>query len=55
MIIYSSALFQFHKGTIKTGIQGPKGDKGDTFQFHKGTIKTELQDHRRAVLRVSIP
>ena len=33
-------LFQFHKGTIKTG-RGDVNYKGKiTFQFHKGTIKT---------------
>ena len=33
-------LFQFHKGTIKTGeLLGAYAGKG-IFQFHKGTIKT---------------
>ena len=32
-------LFQFHKGTIKTGVT-KHGGETEAFQFHKGTIKT---------------
>ena len=34
------ALFQFHKGTIKTEVASGIKTQGRTFQFHKGTIKT---------------
>ena len=34
------ALFQFHKGTIKTIYRDTDIDAHLSFQFHKGTIKT---------------
>ena len=34
------ALFQFHKGTIKTSRDFVVPVRGREFQFHKGTIKT---------------
>ena len=34
------ALFQFHKGTIKTKDEVKKRITECSFQFHKGTIKT---------------
>ena len=37
--------FQFHKGTIKTGISAA-GQSIQRFQFHKGTIKTDLPVER---------
>ena len=36
-----SALFQFHKGTIKTPFFKSSNSVDTIFQFHKGTIKTE--------------
>ena len=33
-------LFQFHKGSIKTGERGHAGLELSAFQFHKGSIKT---------------
>ncbi len=38
----ATAKFQFHKGTIKTGIAGTGLGLGIAFQFHKGTIKTRV-------------
>ena len=35
------ALFQFHKGTIKTPDLAAPTNAFATFQFHKGTIKTQ--------------
>ena len=35
------ALFQFHKGTIKTSNCSLKLEESIIFQFHKGTIKTD--------------
>ena len=35
-------LFQFHKGTIRTGGVDVLGGVGALFQFHKGTIRTLL-------------
>ena len=34
------ALFQFHKGTIKTNEDKATFPTFNLFQFHKGTIKT---------------
>ena len=36
----SSALFQFHKGSIKTAITVITVNTTIKFQFHKGSIKT---------------
>ena len=36
----SLSIFQFHKGTIKTGLSFRYLLKEGIFQFHKGTIKT---------------
>ena len=36
----SLALFQFHKGTIKTWVKRHSLMVNVVFQFHKGTIKT---------------
>ena len=38
-----SAVFQFHKGTIKPVFRGRTRYDEKTFQFHKGTIKPFLQ------------
>ena len=38
-------LFQFHKGTIKTGVSNNATTSNNVFQFHKGTIKTK-QGHK---------
>ena len=35
-----SHIFQFHKGTIRTGSAPEYVAKYVTFQFHKGTIRT---------------
>mgnify|MGYP004550817299 CR=1 FL=1 len=34
-------LFQFHKGTIRTGIPIVSSGSISEFQFHKGTIRTK--------------
>ena len=49
---YNTALFQFHKGTIKTRT-GQNKKQHRQFQFHKGTIKT-LDTKRETRLRTSI-
>ena len=36
----SAPLFQFHKGSIKTGYIGDELVQYDKFRFHKGSIKT---------------
>ena len=41
------AVFQFHKGTIKTQYFGTDKTFVFEFQFHKGTIKTIKQNHLR--------
>ena len=35
-----SALFQFHKGTIRTSYPSINTARKTKFQFHKGTIRT---------------
>ena len=41
-------VFQFHKGTIRTGNRPTKGGELRKFQFHKGTIRTAcLRDRER--------
>ena len=35
-----SALFQFHKGTIRTDVMATADTASSEFQFHKGTIRT---------------
>ena len=40
VFFYFPALFQFHKGTIKTTAGGGLINANFIFQFHKGTIKT---------------
>ena len=48
--------FQFHKGTIRTGVLPNVTNEGVTlFQFHKGTIRTKSEVRRRDVGEVSIP
>ena len=45
-------LFQFHKGTIKTGkIQAGINPATSEFQFHKGTIKTNTFVSVQATVR----
>ena len=53
--IYNKYLFQFHKGTIKTGIYINNLTFVIEFQFHKGTIKTLLQICFRFCFPISIP
>ena len=49
-------LFQFHKGTIKTGIKPGTTITFIQFQFHKGTIKTKQRpDAWFRHARISIP
>ena len=49
------AVFQFHKGTIKTGKRNAGLSLAGEFQFHKGTIKT-LSSHVSAPkYMISIP
>ena len=38
--VIDDAVFQFHKGTIKTSNGGISCTNANRFQFHKGTIKT---------------
>ena len=40
-----SVSFQFHYGTIKTGIVSRKLKDEEIFQFHNGTIKTITAKH----------
>ena len=40
-MLYISLIFQFHKGTIKTGLSTALAGEQSVFQFHKGTIKTQ--------------
>ena len=40
VFFFFPALFQFHKGTIKTTAGGGLINANFIFQFHKGTIKT---------------
>ena len=44
-----AALFQFHKGTIKTVNSDPELDAARSFQFHKGTIKIHIPEHTRSI------
>ena len=49
------AIFQFHKGTIRTSSNKATYGAAPQFQFHKGTIRTHalpLPSHRIAI---SIP
>ena len=55
MVITSSLLFQFHKGTIKTVRNVGIPDILRRFQFHKGTIKTDNNAERRGDINISIP
>ena len=48
-------LFQFHKGTIKTGFIGVGYRLDKIFQFHKGTIKTGQKSGVREPSVISIP
>ena len=47
------ALFQFHKGTIKTVVLMTKMYVVFIFQFHKGTIKTAV-GNSNGVSRIAI-
>ena len=46
----SAPLFQFHKGSIKTGYIGDELVQYDKFQFHKGSIKTNGRKYFEKVL-----
>ena len=48
-------IFQFHKGTIKTGTAANIAATIDRFQFHKGTIKTIFAYAYRRTYCISIP
>ena len=47
--------FQFHKGTIRTGIFLFFGQEHHTFQFHKGTIRTYGETKNNVQAEISIP
>ena len=47
--------FQFHKGTIRTGIFLFFGQEHHTFQFHKGTIRTHTGATNSDAFKISIP
>ena len=49
--VSSSAIFQFHKGAIRTSVLGSRDFVLFLFQFHKGAIRTRL-DHRQSSLWV---
>ena len=49
------ALFQFHKGTIKTSGLVSAGVGALSFQFHKGTIKTKPIQTFAPLFEISIP
>ena len=41
--LFSTPMFQFHKGTIRTLAHGGDTSVCMTFQFHKGTIRTSRE------------
>ena len=43
--MFTTNLFQFHKGTIRTALARLVTQKKQEFQFHKGTIRTQM--HRK--------
>ena len=49
------ALFQFHKGTIKTVAAPYSATSTLLFQFHKGTIKTSVSALSSPSAVISIP
>ena len=49
------ALFQFHKGTIKTVLKPVRRPFVRQFQFHKGTIKTYTDNLLAVGSEISIP
>ena len=49
------ALFQFHKGTIKTVAAPYSATSALLFQFHKGTIKTSVSALSSPSAVISIP
>ena len=38
-------VFQFHKGTIRSGIAESAPSADTSFQFHKGTIRSTYEKH----------
>ena len=54
-IVCHSDIFQFHKGTIKTSVQGTEPSLFLRFQFHKGTIKTSKSEISTNINSISIP
>ena len=48
-------LFQFHKGTIRTGSPVVTRAGAPEFQFHKGTIRTVLLQLPLELVFISIP
>ena len=51
----AALIFQFHKGTIRTGQDLSSDDFSALFQFHKGTIRTWEDRLCLEVSDISIP
>ena len=51
----SILIFQFHKGTIRTGTSRAADGRNRTFQFHKGTIRTVAVIGDQRTTFISIP
>ena len=49
------ALFQFHKGTIRTTYDDDHLPLFSLFQFHKGTIRTKIWTINLYGIAISIP
>ena len=50
-----ATVFQFHKGTIRTGDDNVLKVTDRTFQFHKGTIRTVREEIPLVREEISIP